>query len=272
VTTVARCALDDLLDGSEQPPAGRRLRLRPRPRREPGSTLVDARDGDGYLDLFTFFASNALGMNHPALTDPEAQAPLARAATHKPSNSDVYTPELADFVATFQRVLGDPHLPYLFLIEGGALAVENALKAAFDWKSRHNEATAATRRSGMQVLHLTGAFHGRTGYTMSLTNTDPNKVARFPKFDWPRIPTPALRFPSTSHAARQPGRRGRGARAGRPRAFAAHPHDIACTIVEPIQGEGGDNHLSPRFLQELQALTHEHDALFVSTRSRPASA
>src|SRR5690606_17265305 len=28
-----------------------------------GSTLVDARDGSTYLDMFSFFASNALGMN-----------------------------------------------------------------------------------------------------------------------------------------------------------------------------------------------------------------
>ncbi|GGI04775.1 hypothetical protein GCM10011354_10780 [Egicoccus halophilus] len=46
-------------------------------------------------------------------------------------------------------------------------------------------------------------------------------------------------------------------------AFAAAPHDIACVLVEPIQGEGGDRHLSARFLQELQALAHANDALFV---------
>jgi L-lysine 6-transaminase len=227
-----------------------------------GSTLVDARDGRRYLDLFTFFASNALGMNHPALTDEKVQARLARAATNKPSNSDVYTPELADFVTAFERVLGDPALPYLFLIEGGALAVENALKAAFDFKSRHNEAHGRSPDRGTQVLHLRGAFHGRTGYTMSLTNTDPRKVARFPKFDWPRIDAPALRFPLERHA--QANRAAEEAALAQAREhFAANPNDIACTLVEPIQAEGGDHHLSARFLQELQALTHEHDALFI---------
>jgi L-lysine 6-transaminase len=227
-----------------------------------GTTLVDARDGTRYLDLFTFYASNALGMNHPALTDERVQARLARAATNKPSNSDVYTPELADFVTTFERVLGDPALPYLFLIEGGALAVENALKAAFDWKSRHNEAHGRSPEKGTRVLHLKGAFHGRTGYTMSLTNTDPRKVARFPKFDWPRMDAPALRFPLERHA--QANRAAEDAALQQARElFAVHPNDVACTIVEPIQGEGGDHHLSARFLQELQALTHEHDALFV---------
>ncbi len=37
--------------------------------RSVGSDLVDARDGTHYLDMFTFFASSALGMNHPALDD-----------------------------------------------------------------------------------------------------------------------------------------------------------------------------------------------------------
>lgn len=227
-----------------------------------GSQLVDARTGAPYLDMFTFFASNALGMNHPALTTPEAQARLARAATHKPSNSDVYTPELGAFVDTFERVLGDPRLPYLFLIEGGGPAVENALKAAFDYKSRRNGAAGRDPALGTRILHLTGAFHGRTGYTMSLTNTDPVKTARFPAFDWPRIDAPARTHPLAEHAHANRAAEDRALAQARA-ALDAHPHDIAATIVEPIQGEGGDRHLSARFLGELQALTHARDALFI---------
>src|ERR1700691_5203187 len=161
--------------------------------RSHGSTLVDARDGSEYLDLFTFFASSALGMNHDALAgDPAFLEEIAAVAVNKPSNSDIYTVPMARFVETFARVLGDPALPHLFLIDGGALAVENALKVAFDWKSRWNEAHGIDRALGGKVLHLEYAFHGRSGYTMSLTNTDPVKVARFPRFDWPRIPSPAV--------------------------------------------------------------------------------
>ena len=108
--------------------------------RSHGSTLVDARDGSEYLDLFTFFASSALGMNHDALAgDPAFLEEIAAVAVNKPSNSDIYTVPMARFVDTFGRVLGDPALPHLFFIDGGALAVENALKIAFDWKSRWNE-------------------------------------------------------------------------------------------------------------------------------------
>lgn len=226
-----------------------------------GSWIVDARTGERHLDLFSFFASAPLGMNHPALTDDSAfLTTLAEVAVNKPSNSDVYTTHMAEFVATFERVLGDPALPYLFLVEGGALAVENALKTAFDWKRRHNAMHGRPAELGTKVLHLRKAFHGRSGYTMSLTNTDPNKTALFPTFDWPRIDVPAIRFPVDPAAIEAAEARAlEQARA----AFAAHPHDIACFIAEPIQGEGGDNHMRPEFLQAMQALCVEHDALFV---------
>src|SRR5919197_4974005 len=222
-----------------------------------GSTLVDARDGTEYLDLFTFFASSALGLNHPGLTSDEARREFAAVAANKPSNSDIYSVPMARFVETFARVLGDPALPHLFFIDGGALAVENALKAAFDWKSRRNEARGLDPALGSKVLHLERAFHGRTGYTMSLTNTEPSKVARYPKFGWPRIPAPSINGHADVAAAE------REALADARRAFEEHPNDIACFIAEPIQGEGGDNHFRPEFLQAMQAMCHEFDALFV---------
>jgi L-lysine 6-transaminase len=230
-------------------------------KRSAGSYLVDARDGRCYLDMFTFVASSALGMNHPALADDEEfRAELVEAALNKPSNSDVCTVAMARFVETFARVLGDPALPHLFFVEGGALAVENALKVAFDWKSRHNEKHGIDPVLGARVLHLRGAFHGRSGYTLSLTNTKPVTVARFPKFDWPRIDAPYIR----------PGLDGRAmdaleaeslrqARA----AFEAHPHDIACFVAEPIQGEGGDRHFRPEFFAAMRELCDEYDALLI---------
>jgi L-lysine 6-transaminase len=226
-----------------------------------GSWIVDARNGTRHLDLFSFFASAPLGMNHPALTeDPAFLAELTEVAVNKPSNSDIYTTHMAAFVETFNRVLGDPALPHLFLVEGGALAVENALKTAFDWKQQHNALHGRPDTLGTKVLHLRKAFHGRSGYTLSLTNTDPVKTARFPTFDWPRIDVPAIRFPmDVAQVQAAEDRALAQARA----AFEAHRHDIACFIAEPIQGEGGDNHLRPEFLQAMQALCRENDALFV---------
>jgi L-lysine 6-transaminase len=228
-----------------------------------GSWFVDACSGDRFLDLYTFFASAALGANPPGLADdPEFLALLAEVAANKPANSDVYTTHYAEFVEAFVRVLGDPALPHLFFVEGGALAVENALKTAFDWKSRRNEAAGRSRDLGSQVLHLTRAFHGRSGYTLSLTNTDPTKTERFPKFQWPRIEIPAITFPLAEHLA-EVEKAEAGALEQARAAFEANPDDIACFIAEPIQGEGGNNHMRPEFLQAMQALCHEYDALFV---------
>lgn len=227
-------------------------------KRSHGTTLVDEVTGDEFLDMFTFFASNALGMNHPGLTDDETfTAELLEAALNKPSNSDIYTVAMARFVDTFARVMGTEAMPHYFFIEGGSLAVENALKTAFDWKSRHNELNGRSPELGTQIMHLTDAFHGRSGYTMSLTNTDPTKIARFPKFTWPRIDTPFLAEGRDMDAVE------RHALDQAEAAFGAHPHDIAAFIMEPIQGEGGDHRFRAGFLQQMKELCHAHDALFI---------
>lgn len=226
--------------------------------RSAGSCLVDARTGRRYLDMFTFFASSALGMNHPALADDaEFREELLQGALNKPSNSDVYSVAMARFVETFVRVLGDPGLPHLFFVEGGAMAVENALKVAFDWKSRHNQRRGLDPALGTRVLHLRGAFHGRSGYTLSLTNTKPVTVARYPKFDWPRIDAPVIQSGVNMDA-----REAESLRQARA-AFESHPHDIACFIAEPIQGEGGDRHFRPEFFAAMRQLCDEYDALLI---------
>jgi L-lysine 6-transaminase len=232
-------------------------------RQSGGSWIVDAETGDRYLDLYSFFASAPLGINPPGITgDPAFMALLAEVAANKPTNPDIYTSHYADFVDVFARVMGDPALPHMFFIEGGALAVENALKCAFDWKSRHNEAHGRSPQLGTKVIHLTDAFHGRSGYTLSLTNTDPVKTDRFPKFGWPRLDVPAVTFPLSEHLADVAAAEQHAIRQAEA-AFAEHPDDIACFIAEPIQAEGGDNHMRPEFLQAMQQLCRDNDALFV---------
>src|SRR5262245_27231060 len=92
-----------------------------------GAWIVDAKTGKMYFDFFSFFASAPIGFNHPRLVTPEFQKKLLRAATNNITNSDLYTVEMAEFVETFARHVMPESLPHLFLIAGGALAVENAL-------------------------------------------------------------------------------------------------------------------------------------------------
>ena len=232
--------------------------------RSQGSWLVDERDGRRYLDFFSNFASQALGWNHPGLALPEFRERLVLAALHKPANSDLYTRFFAEFAETFARVaVPESHAGHLFFVDGGALAVENTLKAAFDWKIRSNRRAGLGEDLGTKVLHFRQAFHGRSGYTLSLTNTaDPRKTALFPKFGWPRISNPAITFPLAEHLE-QVAQAEAQAVAEIEAAVAQHGHDIACLIVEPIQAEGGDNHFRPEFLRELRRLADEHEFLLI---------
>ncbi len=228
-----------------------------------GPWLHDARTGRDYLDFLTFFGSNPIGYNHPKMKDPEFLETLLRVAQLKPSLSDIYTVEYAEFVDVFGRVAMPAHLPYAFFIEGGTLGVENALKVAFDWKVRRNRAKGVDGERGRQILHFREAFHGRSGYALSLTNTDPAKTDFFPKFPWPRVLNPKLRFPVTPDVETDVAAAEETALAQIRRAFEENPDDIAGMIIEPIQAEGGDNHFRPSFLQALQRICHENACLFI---------
>ncbi len=229
-----------------------------------GCRLRDARSGKEYLDFFSFFASNPLGMNHPAMTDPAFLARLGRVAVNKISNSDVYTDVFAEFVDAVDRIARPSCMEYLFFVDGGALAVENALKVAFDWKVRRNQRKGIPGERGHQVMHFEWAFHGRSGYTLSLTNTaDPRKTMYFPKWDWPRLPSPAIHFPLDAAETQRLEALEAEVLAAANRAFDEREDDIAAIIIEPIQAEGGDRHFRPEFLRALRRLADERDALLI---------
>jgi L-lysine 6-transaminase len=228
-----------------------------------GSWVYDAKSGREYLDFLTFFGSSPIGYNHPKMKDPAFLEVLHRVAQLKPSLSDLYSVEYAQFMDTFSRLGIPAHLPHAFFIEGGTLGVENALKTAFDWKVRRNRAGGVKGDRGTQVIHFREAFHGRSGYTLSLTNTDPRKTDLFPKFAWPRIDNPKLRFPVTPEVEHDVRAAEEVALDQVRRAFADHPDDIAAIIIEPIQAEGGDNHFRPEFLRALQRMADENECFFI---------
>ncbi len=226
-----------------------------------GSWLVDGRDSTEYLDLFSMFASMSVGYNHPYMISNKDR--LMQAAINKPTNSDIYSSEMAEFVDTMGRLAQPDYLPYAFYIEGGGLAVENALKAAFDWKVRKNLANGQSE-GGSKIIHFKECFHGRTGYTLSLTDSpDKRKTDYFPKFDWPRIHNPKVSFPITDDVINDVKREEAKAVAQIESALAQYPGEIAGLIIEPIQGEGGDNHFRESFFRQLRKLADEHEFLLI---------
>ena len=229
-----------------------------------GRRLWDARGERWYLDLFSCFATLPVRLNHPKMREPGFVAKLTRAALANPANSDIYTVEMAEFVDAFGRMAMPGYLPHLFLVAGGSLGVENALKTAFDWKVRRNFRKGYREEKGHQVLHFRESFHGRSGYTLSLTNTaDPRKYQYFPRFDWPRVTNPKLRFPVDEAELERVRREENLALDSIRNAFAERRDDIACILLEPIQAEGGDNHFRPEFLRALRQIADEQEALLI---------
>jgi len=230
--------------------------------RSSGPFVRDAKSDQEFLDFSSFYASNPLGFAPPALAEPEFRERLLRAATLKVANPDFYTSYLAEFVETLSRTAAPATHPHYFFVEGGSLAVENAMKVAFDWKVRRN-LLEGRGELGSQILHFEQAFHGRSGYSLSVTNTDPAKTLHFPKFPWPRLPSPAMRFPQDEGAVNDVRELERLTLAKAERVFDLHGADIAAILIEPIQGEGGDNHFRPEFLKGLRRLADERGALLI---------
>ncbi len=225
-----------------------------------GSYIVDE-ENNAYLDMFSMFASSPVGYNHPYILQ-HADA-LKAASINKLALSDIYPKEYADFLDAFERVSIPQELSYCFFIDGGGLAVENALKAAFDWKTRIN-LQKGIEQEASQVIHFKQAFHGRTGYTLSLTNTkDPRKYMYFPKFNWPRISNPKLNFPLTEESVNATIQAEAQAIREIENAIAQNPNDIACLILEPIQAEGGDNHFRKEFFQALRDICDRNDIILI---------
>ena len=232
-------------------------------KRSQGSYVFDSRYNKRYLDFFTFFASGSVGLNHPRLTSPDFLEKLGYVAVNKVSNSDAYTVEMAEFVETFARIAQPDYLPYAFFVDGGALAVENALKTAFDWKTRKSFIKGYTEERGRQVIHFRKAFHGRSGYTLSLTNTDPVKTNYFPKFRWPRIHNPVIEFPLNKENLARVQKAESVALQQIKQAIINNPDDIAAIIIEPVQCEGGDNHFRKEFFLQLRKICDESEILLI---------
>ncbi len=224
-----------------------------------GCTIVSATDGKEYLDCYGYFATLPVGHNHPGMEDRGFRRSLMTAALANPANSDMYTRQYAAFVKAFREMAVPDVFTHMFFVAGGAPAVENAMKAAFDWKVQKNRAKGVSS-GGDKILHFKDAFHGRLGYTLSVTNTDPTKTKDYPQFNWPRVPSPFI----------EPGLDEKGMVAKEAKtfreidaAFAADPHGIAAILIEPIQCEGGDHHFRPEFFKKLREVADRYEALLI---------
>jgi len=120
------------------------------------------------------------------------------------------------------------------LVNSGAEAIENAVKIA----------RVATGRAG--VIAFDHAFHGRTNLTMALTAKVVPYKEGFGPFT-PDVYRAALEVDDVRRVFKQD----------------VKPEEVACVVLEPVQGEGGFIPMAPDFPRQLKALCDEHGILYV---------
>ena len=240
-----------------------------------------------FIDMGAQIATCAFGENDPGLTEVIRQG--LPYFVNRYAHSEYQTITSLRFKAALDR-LAPKGTPRHFVVNTGAQAVENAIKAALLVRAR----TAGVRAGGV-IVSFEGAFHGRTLGALAVTHRKKARLG-FPTFDWPQaiFPTEDVRAPASTLQREEQSLRqiwqilqGQGRRedfAGELApidAFLAAPGDlarfvgearerigaeslkraqqVAALIVEPIQGEGGVRLASARFFRRLRLLTLVYD-------------
>src|SRR3990170_4161021 len=213
-----------------------------------GIVVTDV-DGNRFLDFAAGIAVCSTGHSHPKVVEAikqQADRLIHIAAT------DFYEPRYTEFMERLAAIAPFEEKARVFLTNSGTEAVEGAIKLA-----RYH-----THRPG--IIAFEGGFHGRTMGALSLTNSKVKQRAGFGPL-LPMVhhaPFPRLR-------AWREGTGGDGAaeldilkRTVLGRLIA--PRDVAATVVEPIQGEGGYFPAPRTFLAGLRELCDEHGILLVA--------
>lgn len=206
-----------------------------------GNYLYDSLNERYLLDLVSFYASNPLGYNHPALQDKDFESKLLRAAKTNPNNSDFLTVEYSTFLQAFYKHAMPSQFKYVFFITAGTLAVDNAIKTAFDWKMR--KSPYIKDPSQMTVAYIKKSFHGRSGFALNCTSDNYTKYKNFPRLNWVE-----LEYSQNTLGELE---------------LAMYNEDVAAVILEPIQSSGGDNFFHESFHVGLRDLCNKVDTLLI---------
>lgn len=224
------------------------------PQASQDSWIVDKETGKKYLDCYSQFSSQPFGWNYEPFM--QHRHLLDELTMVKFANSDCYSEAFAGAVEVFAENL--PDFQHFFFIDGGTLGIENALKAAFDWKCQIDPHHQWRDGQKLDVIHFKEAFHGRSGYTLSLTNTGESKTKWYPKFDWTRVSNPKIHFPLSKGKCENS-----EAMSLNEIKNTLEKGNVAAIIIEPIQSEGGNNIFRAEFLQDLKWLADHHNALLI---------
>ncbi|MGH3830690.1 MAG: 4-aminobutyrate--2-oxoglutarate transaminase [Pseudonocardiaceae bacterium] len=210
-----------------------------------GGVLLDV-DGNSLIDLGSGIAVTSVGNAAAAVV--AAVRAQAERFTHTCFMVTPYEPYLA-VCEELARLTPGGHEKRSALFNSGAEAVENAVKVA-----RH-----ATSRAAVVVFHH--AYHGRTNLTMALTAKAMPYKHRFGPFA-PEVYRVPFSYPFRDPAAMS-GEQA-AARALSLIQTQVGAEQLACVVIEPIQGEGGFIVPAPGFLPAIARWCAEHGVLFVA--------
>lgn len=240
-----------------------------------GNYIVDA-DGNKLLDMYAQIASIPVGYNNPVLRKAAAKEPYISALLNRPALG-VYPPTFYPKVVedAFMKV-APRGLSKVFIGLSGADANENAFKAAFMYyqKRKRNNGpfsekdltscmeNASPGSPNLSILSFDMAFHGRSLGALSATRSKPLHKLDFPAFPWPKAPFPKIRYPHSEFATENRREEDR-CLARVEELIKTWMNPVTAVIIEPIQGEGGDNEATPYFYQQLREITKRHNILFI---------
>jgi 4-aminobutyrate aminotransferase len=187
-------------------------------------------DGKKYLDFNANVCTNPLGYSHPAII--KVLEKYSTIGAYKIAGQDFYTEEQAQLAEKLIKI-SPPNLEKVFLVNSGAEAVENAIKLCY-------------RKRGPKFgVSCYGAFHGRT--LGALTFTFSKEVH---KRNFPELPVRRIKFCTSDDDP---------AIDDIEKIVSENPDNIAHVIVEVVQGEGGYNIASKRFIQTLRRITELYE-------------
>lgn len=191
-------------------------------------------DGNTFLDFASQIASNPLGYNHPDIK--KVIKRYTNSAPLKYAGQDFLVKEHNDLLEELLSITPQGFNAG-FLINSGAEAVENAIKICM-----------RKQKKAKYCISFKNAFHGRTLGALSLTNT----AKKQQKENFFAIPTQRLPYSEEAGDVL------------RNMLKTISPEEIACIIMEPIQGEGGYNIPSEKMVKDIRTITKEHNIPLIS--------